>query len=336
LQEAGVVETDRQITVFAEDLTRVFGDFVAVDHVSFEVKQGEILGFLGPNGAGKTTTIKILCGLLLPSSGAASVGGWDVSTQPDEIKKNIGYMSQRFSLYEELTVQENLDFFGGIYGLQGEKQRQRQGWVLEMAGLTGKTGMFTRALPLGWKQRLALGCAVLHEPPILFLDEPTSGVDPLSRRTFWDLINSLSLQGVTVLVSTHYMDEAEYCHRLALMNKGRIIAMGTPHELKTQRMTESVLELVCDDFMTAADLLHNEGFFTEAAIFGRIVHLVTPDPESGTELAREVLRRAGITVLAIEKISPSLEDVFVTLTTSRDEITNDSGDQSSVRVNGKS
>lgn len=315
---SSVRQTSRPITVFAKDLTRVFGDFVAVDHVSFQVEEGEILGFLGPNGAGKTTTIKILCGLLSPSSGEASVGGWDVSTQPDEIKKNIGYMSQRFSLYGEMTVQENLDFFGGIYGLEGNKRKQRQDWVLQMAGLTGKTGMFTRDLPLGWKQRLALGCAVLHEPPILFLDEPTSGVDPLSRRSFWDLINGLALQGVTVFVSTHYMEEAEYCHRLALMNKGRIIAVGTPEELKTLWMKESVLELLCDDFMTAAELLEKEAVFTETAIFGQTIHLVTTDPQSGSERAREVLSRAGIPVLAIESISPSLEDVFVTLTTSRD------------------
>jgi ABC-2 type transport system ATP-binding protein len=316
-REPNVRESSRQITVFAKDLTRVFDDFVAVDHVNFQVVEGEIFGFLGPNGAGKTTTMKILCGLLRPSSGEASVGGWDVSTQPDEIKKNIGYMSQKFSLYDELTVQENLDFFGGIYGLRGKKKEQRQGWVLEMADLKGKTTMFTRALPLGWKQRLALGCAVLHEPPILFLDEPTSGVDPLSRRTFWDMINGLASRGVTVFVSTHYMDEAEYCHRLALMNKGSIIALGTPEELKSLWMKESVLELVCDDFMTAADLLQKEGIFTETAIFGRTVHLVTPDPESGEELARGVLARAGIAVSTIERIDPSLEDVFVTLTTGR-------------------
>ena len=259
---------NREIAVYADRLTRVFGDFVAVDHVSFEVHKGEIFGFLGPNGAGKTTTIKILCGLLGPSSGTALVGGFDVSRQYEEIKKHIGYMSQKFSLYEDLTVRENIDFFGGIYGLARETKRVREAWVLEIAALTDKTDMLTRELPLGWKQRLALGCAVLHEPPILFLDEPTSGVDPLSRRTFWDLINSLSAQGVTVFVTTHYMDEAEYCHRLALMNKGSIVALGTPDELKRQWMTDTVLDLDCEDFMRAAEILEKEKVFKETAIFG--------------------------------------------------------------------
>jgi ABC-2 type transport system ATP-binding protein len=313
--ERGMNENSQEITVFARDLTRVFGDFVAVDHVNFDVSKGEILGFLGPNGAGKTTTIKILCGLLRPSSGTGSVAGLDVSTQPDQIKRHIGYMSQKFSLYEELTVQENLDFFGGVYGLRGKREQERHRWVLEMAGLTDKTNMLTRELPLGWKQRLALGCAVLHEPPILFLDEPTSGVDPLSRRAFWDLINSLATRGVTVFVSTHYMDEAEYCHRLALMNRGRIIALGTPLELKRQWMKESVLELHCDDFMTAAEILQHEPVFTETAIFGRSLHLVTPEPDAAVIRAREVLANAGISVSEVEIINPSLEDVFVTLTT---------------------
>jgi ABC-2 type transport system ATP-binding protein len=308
-----VAETN-EITVTAKDLSRVFGSFVAVDKVSFDVRKGEILGFLGPNGAGKTTTIKILCGLLKPSSGAARVGAWDVSTQPEEIKKHIGYMSQRFSLYEDLTVMENLDFFGGIYGLAPGKKESRDNWVLEMAGLTHMTTSLTRDLPLGWKQRLALGCAVLHEPPILFLDEPTSGVDPLSRRSFWDLINELSGQGVTVFVTTHYMDEAEYCHRLALMNKGKLIALGTPGELKDKWMKEAVLDLECDDFMRAAELLEKEELFHEAAVFGRSIHLVTADPERGSGRAKELLSNAGIEISRLEIIQPSLEDVFVTLT----------------------
>ncbi|MBI5570058.1 MAG: ABC transporter ATP-binding protein [Desulfomonile tiedjei] len=305
---------DREVTVSVEDLTRVFGTFVAVDRVSFEVRKGEIFGFLGPNGAGKTTTIKILCGLLKPSSGKASVGGYDVATQPEEIKENIGYMSQRFSLYEDLTVQENLEFFGGVYGLDPAKQQERERWVLEMAGLSGMTRNRTRELPLGWKQRLALGCAVLHEPPILFLDEPTSGVDPVSRRGFWDLINTLAIQGVTVFVTTHYMDEAEYCNRLALMNRGKIIALGTPDELKSNWMKEAVLDLECDDFMRAAELLRDEEIFKETAIFGQLLHLVTSDPESAARRVREVLGNAGISVVRMEEIRPSLEDVFVTLT----------------------
>lgn len=307
--------SEKEIAVFAEDLTRIFGDFTAVDHISFEVDKGEIFGFLGPNGAGKTTTIKILCGLLTPSSGKAEVAGWDVSTQPEKIKKNIGYMSQKFSLYEDLTVEENLDFFGGIYGLPPEKKKARDDWVLEMSGLTEQRTVKTGELPLGWKQRLALGCAVLHEPPILFLDEPTSGVDPLSRRSFWDLIRSLALQGVTVFVTTHYMEEAEHCNRLALMSKGRIIALGTPTELKREWMKESVIVLQCGNVVEASELLRGESIFSEVAIFGSVIHLVTPEPAAAMELAGDKLKKAGIIIERMEPIVPSLEDVFVTLTT---------------------
>ncbi len=309
---------DAEIAVFARDLTRIFGKFTAVDRVSFEVYRGEIFGFLGPNGAGKTTTIKMLCGLLGPTSGSARVAGWDVATQPDGIKQHIGYMSQKFSLYEDLTVEENLQFFGGVYGLDSATREERGKWVLAMAGLTDMKQSLARDLPLGWKQRLALGCAVLHEPPILFLDEPTSGVDPRSRRGFWDLIRDLSNRGVTVFVTTHYMEEAEYCNRLALMTRGRIIALGTPRELKREWMKESVLNLECDNLMLAAEVLQNEPILTETAIFGSLLHLVTADPEAGAARVGEVLDRAGITVHKIEVITPSLEDVFVTLT-SKDE-----------------
>jgi len=304
----------KRIEVFAEKLTKLFGNFTAVDNVTFEVEKGEIFGFLGPNGAGKTTTIKILCGLLAPTTGAASVAGYDVSTQPEEIKKNIGYMSQKFSLYEDLTVSENLDFFGGIYGLEGEHKKSRDKWVLDMAGLTDKKVTLTGELPLGWKQRLALGCAVLHEPPVLFLDEPTSGVDPLSRRSFWELIHDMARQGVTVFVTTHYMEEAEYCNRLALMSRGKIIALGTPGELKKQWMPESVIDLECDDIMKAAELLEEEAAFTEVAVFGSVLHLVAPDADRAVKRAREVLSEGGISISRIEPITPSLEDVFVTLT----------------------
>lgn len=303
-----------KIEVFAENLTKVFGNFTAVDNVTFEVEKGEIFGFLGPNGAGKTTTIKILCGLLAPTSGVARVSEYDVATQPEEIKKNIGYMSQKFSLYEDLTVAENLDFFGGIYGLHRERKNARDKWVLEMAGLTDKKTSLTGELPLGWKQRLALGCAVLHEPPVLFLDEPTSGVDPLSRRSFWELIYDMAQKGVTVFVTTHYMEEAEYCNRLALMSRGKIIALGTPGELKKNWMPESVIDLECDDLMRASELLEDEPGFTEVAVFGSLLHLVAPDPEYAVMRAREVLDQAGIAVFRIEPITPSLEDVFVTLT----------------------
>ncbi len=301
--------------VFAENLTKVFGSFTAVDNVTFEVGRGEIFGFLGPNGAGKTTTIKILCGLLSPTSGIASVSGYDVSTQPEEIKKNIGYMSQRFSLYEDLTVGENLDFFGGIYGLEGERKKSRDKWVLEMAGLTDKKTSITRELPLGWKQRLALGCAVLHEPPVLFLDEPTSGVDPLSRRSFWELIHDMARQGVTVFVTTHYMEEAEYCNRLALIFRGKMVALGTPSELKHKSMKGELLLVECDPLGKAMDALQASPAVMDAAVFGNALHLVVPDGEQAIPEVKRQLAGNGVAVHRIEKIRPSLEDVFVSLTT---------------------
>jgi len=219
-------------TVVTDGLVKRFGDFVAVDHVSLEVARGEIFGFLGPNGAGKSTTIRILCGLLAPTEGRATVNGFDVARDPESVKRNIGYMSQKFSLYDDLTVEENIEFFSGVYGVPRERRAARRDYALRMAGLEEKRGSMTRLLAGGWKQRLALGCAILHEPPILFLDEPTSGVDPIARRMFWDLIYQLSAQGHTVFVSTHYMDEAEYCHRLALMYHGKVVALGSPAELK--------------------------------------------------------------------------------------------------------
>ena len=306
--------SQKDVAVFAKDLTKVFGSFVAVDRVSFEVERGEIFGFLGPNGAGKTTTIKILCGLLTPTSGEASVAGRDVSTQYEEVRKQIGYMSQKFSIYEDLTVAENLEFFGGVYGLSGKDHEQRAQWVLEMTGLTDEQKTLTSELPLGWKQRLALGCAVLHTPPIVFLDEPTSGVDPISRRNFWGLIHEMAAQGVTSFVTTHYMDEAGYCNRLALMSQGRIIAMDNPRELKTRWMTDSVIEMECSDLLTALDVLNDDRFFSEVAVFGNQLHIVADDPEPAKERARQLLKAMGVTIIRAEVVSPSLEDVFVTLT----------------------
>lgn len=314
-----MTENEPEIAVYVEDLTKVFGSFIAVDHIGFEVKKGEIFGFLGPNGAGKTTTIKILCGLLTPTSGIARVSNRDVATQYEEIKKHIGYMSQRFSLYEDLTVLENIEFFGGIYCLSSEKKKERYQWVLDMAGLADKSDMLTGELALGWKQRLALGCAVLHEPPVIFLDEPTSGVDPLSRRSFWDLINSMADQGITVFVTTHYMEEAEYCNRLALMNRGKVIALGTPGQLKKDWMPESVLDLECDDLMPAAELLQEDEIFSEVAVFGNRLHLVAKDPAAATARAKEILAGAGISWIHVGTITPSLEDVFVTLTVKDEE-----------------
>jgi ABC-2 type transport system ATP-binding protein len=304
--------------VVAKDLTKVFGSFTAVDGVSFQVEEGEIFGFLGPNGAGKTTTIKILCGLLTPTSGSARVAGLDVSTEYELIRERIGYMSQKFSIYRDLTVQENLDFYGGVYGLSGEEKKRRDAWVLEMAGLTESRETLTMQLPLGWKQRLALGCAVLHRPPILFLDEPTSGVDPISRRNFWELIHEMAGQGVTVFVTTHYMDEAGYCNRLALMSAGRIIALGTPSELKNQWMTESVIEIECGDLLNSLEVLEIEKTLSEVAVFGNLLHVVAAEPEAALAAIEDRLAQAGIPLLRADLIPPSLEDVFVTLT-SRDE-----------------
>ncbi len=231
------------LPVVLDNLVKRFGDFVAVDHVSCEVRPGEIFGFLGPNGAGKSTTIRILCGLLRPSGGRAWVGGLDVAKKPDEVRQNIGYMSQRFSLYDDLTVEENIDFFSGIYGVEAGRARSRKEHVLGMAGLGERRRTLARLLPGGWKQRLALGCALLHEPPILFLDEPTSGVDPLARRAFWDSIRDMAASGRTVFVTTHYMEEAENCHRLAMMHRGRIVAVGSPAELKARLGLRSMEEV---------------------------------------------------------------------------------------------
>lgn len=305
---------DSDIAVLTNNLTKVFGDFVAVDHVSFETRRGEIFGFLGPNGAGKTTTIKILCGLLTPTSGQGWVAGLDVSRDYEQIRKQIGYMSQKFSIYVDLTVRENLGFFGGVYGLDRASKARRIDWALEMTGLADKTEIMTRDLALGWKQRLALACAVLHTPPIIFLDEPTSGVDPLSRRRFWDLIQAMSQEGVTVFVTTHYMDEAAYCNRLALMSAGRIIALGTPRELKTDWMTEAVIEVECADPAQAVEVMREDPVFSEVAVFGHLLHIVAEDADAAIARSAELLDAAGIPVTRVEAVTPVLEDVFVTLT----------------------
>jgi len=306
------------LAVKVENLERRFGDFVAVDHISFEVPRGEIFGFLGPNGAGKSTTIRMLTGLLAPSEGTGWVGGLDVRTQGEAIKEIIGYMSQRFSLYEDLTVEQNLDFYGGIYRIPKEKKAARKTWALEMAGLTGREKNLTRELAGGWRQRLALGTAILHEPRILFLDEPTSGVDPISRRNFWDLIRTMAHQGVTVFVTTHYMDEAEYCDRLALIYRGRIIALGTPDQLKREHMPEDVLEVAVDRPVEALEILAREPVVREASLFGKLLHVVVADAATETPVVRAALARAAIRVDRIEKILPSLEDVFVSLIEAED------------------
>ncbi|MEW6612636.1 MAG: ATP-binding cassette domain-containing protein [Pseudomonadota bacterium] len=299
-----------EAAVMAEDLTRTFGDFVAVDHVSFQVRTGEIFGFLGPNGAGKTTTIKILAGLLRPSAGDGRVAGFDVRTQSEVIKRHIGYMSQLFSLYADLTVEENINFFAGLYNVPRARRAARRDWALEMAGLAEQRRRLTRDLPLGWKQRLALGCAVLHEPPILFLDEPTSGVDPLSRRRFWDLIHALTDQGTTVFVSTHYMEEAEYCNRLALMNRGRLIALDSPAGLRAA-MPEPILEVQTDASPKAVEALQDLPGILEAAMYGRAVHVTVADLAAARQAIPARLQERGIACHGLAEIPPSLEDVFV-------------------------
>jgi ABC-2 type transport system ATP-binding protein len=299
-----------ETAVRVRDLSRRFGDFTAVDSVTFDVARGEIFGFLGPNGAGKTTTIKMLTGLLIPSAGEASVAGFDVRTQIAHVKQHIGYMSQLFSLYPDLTVDENIQLFAGLYGVSGARFTERQHWVLAMAGLEQHRRRLTAELPLGWKQRLALGCAVLHEPPVLFLDEPTSGVDPVARRDFWDVIYGFTERGTTVFVSTHYMEEAEYCSRLALMNRGRLIALDRPSHLK-RAMEEPLLELVTDSPPKAVEALKEAPGILEAAMFGRVVHLMVDDESRARRDVPLLLSAAGRTCEQLRRIAPSLEDVFV-------------------------
>jgi ABC-2 type transport system ATP-binding protein len=296
-----------------QDLVKSFGSFVAVDHVSLEVEKGEIFGFLGPNGAGKSTTIRVLCGLLAPTSGRASVNGFDVASQPEEIRRTIGYMSQKFSLYDDLTVEENIDFFTGIYGVPKDRRAERKNYVLEMANLTARRSTLTHTLSGGWKQRLALGCAILHEPPVLFLDEPTSGVDPLARGAFWGLIHDLSEAGHTIFVSTHYMDEAEYCHRLALMYRGKVIALGTPTELKSGLTEQSLLNLESAEPLETMRALEGLDGVRDVAVFGGGLHITVEDATRGAARVRERLTAQGIAVRKLEQIQPSMEDVFVAL-----------------------
>jgi ABC-2 type transport system ATP-binding protein len=297
--------------VEVRDLTRRFGAFTAVDGVSFDVREGEIFGFLGSNGAGKSTTIRMLCGLLQPTSGTARVGGIDVGGDPEGVKRRIGYMSQRFSLYELLTVDQNIAFFGGVYGLDRERLARRRDFVLEMAGLRGREGTLARDLSGGWRQRLALGCAVLHEPPILFLDEPTGGVDPLSRRQFWRLIDALSSSGVTVLVTTHYLDEAERCHRVALIHAGRLATIGTIAEVKGIFASRPIVEVRTDRPVEAMNVLEAMPEVEKTSLFGTAVHAVLASDGVSLHAIRGRLEAAGLHVGALDRVEPSLEDVFL-------------------------
>lgn len=305
------------VAVRVRGLTRRFGAFTAVDNIDLDVLDGEIFGFLGPNGAGKSTTIRMLCGLLIPSEGTGKVAGYDILKQPDRIKEHIGYMSQRFSLYEDLTVGQNLRFYMGIYGIPRGRRPERMAFAMEVAGLTGREETLARELATGWRQRLALACAILHEPPILFLDEPTSGVDPISRRRFWDLIHGLAQRGTTVFVTTHYMDEAEYCDRLALIDGGRIVALGSPTELRTRFMEQAVLEVEALPLLDSLEALQESSEVLDAAFFGQRLHVRVADPRSGAEAVRNALRARSAEVLRIEEVIPSLEDVFVALVRSK-------------------
>jgi ABC-2 type transport system ATP-binding protein len=299
--------------VIADGLVKRFGNFVAVDHVSFHIARGEIMGFLGPNGAGKSTIIRILCGLLRPSGGRAIVAGIDVAHNPEGVRQRIGYMSQKFSLYRDLTVAENLRFFGGIYSVPRDQLPERMRFAVDMAGLAGREDALVGTLAGGWQQRLALGCAVLHRPPILFLDEPTSGVEPASRRRFWDLIHSLANDGVTVLVSTHYMDEAEYCHRAALINHGRLIAIGSPATLKRTAIGGEILHVETDTLGPTLAALHDAPGVRDVAVFGNSLHIVVDNAETSLAELPEFLAGRGLAAKRITRIAASLEDVFVQL-----------------------
>ncbi|MBN1533061.1 MAG: ABC transporter ATP-binding protein [Spirochaetes bacterium] len=297
--------------VSVENLSKKFGDFTAVDRVSFTVRRGEIFGFLGPNGAGKSTTIKMLCGILSPTGGRGEVMGHDIVDEQDSIKRIIGYMSQRFSLYKDLTIIENLKFFGSVYGLEGARLRRAIDRVLELAGIGTRKDLSVTSLPGGIRQRLALGCAILHDPPILFLDEPTSGVDPIMRRNFWDIIYRFSDEGRTVFVTTHYMDEAEHCHRIALIISGELIALDMPSRLK-QSIPYSVYNIRVDNFIELFDDISSLRVVEEAAIFGSDIHVLC---KKGADIKGELsqlMRRESISRFIVEEISPSLEDVFVT------------------------
>ena len=298
--------------ITVSDLTRVFGDFVAVDHVSFDVRKGEVFGFLGSNGAGKSTTIRMLCGLLKPTSGTALVDGIDVGRDPEGVKRRIGYMSQRFSLYEQLTVDQNIRFFGGIYGLTAERLERRRAFVMDMAGLHGRESTRASDLAGGWRQRLALGCAILHEPPIVFLDEPTGGVDPVSRRQFWTLIDQLAESGITVLVTTHYLDEAEHCHRIAIIHAGRLAALGSTTELKRVFAGRTILEVQSDDPVQAMRALDAMDDVEKTSVFGTAVHAVMRQHAAADAMTLGArLTGAGVRARHIEPVEPSLEDVFL-------------------------
>ncbi len=300
------------LAIEVNGLTKKFGNFVAVNNVTFTVPRGQIFGFLGPNGAGKTTTIRMLLGLLTPTAGSAHVVGYDVVKEGEPMRKRIGYMSQKFSLYNDLTVDENLNFYGGVYGVRGQRLRDRKKYILQMAGLTGRERELTKNLSGGWKQRLALGVAIIHEPEVLFLDEPTAGVDPISRRAFWELIYDLAEGGTTILVTTHYMDEAEHCQNLVFIQRGKLVAQGSPEEIKATQMRGEVIEIDCNNEADRAiPLLRELNVFDEVALYGALIHVVSADPAAHVPLIEQTLTDHGLQVHTIDRIAPSLEDVFI-------------------------
>jgi len=313
------MNANNDIAVSVEKLEKKFANFTAVNRISFEVKKGQIFGFLGPNGAGKSTTIRMLCGILAPTSGTGNVGGYDINRQQELIKQNIGYMSQKFSLYEDLTVEENIDFYSGIYKVPKKIRQEREDWIIKMAGIEAFRSHLTSTLSGGWKQRLALGCAIIHEPKIIFLDEPTSGVDPIARNNFWSLIKEMAKQGVTVFVTTHYMDEAENCDRLALIYKGDIIAMGDPEGLKAECMKEDVLKISVPNPEEWIERLEKLESVKEAALFGTFLHAIVKDARQVTQDITKIFTGEGIKNYSIEKIKATLEDVFVSLIESYDK-----------------
>ena len=300
-----------QSAILVRDLTRKFGAFTAVDRISFAVERGEIFGFLGANGAGKSTAIRMMCGLLTPSSGTAVVDGVDVSRDPEAVKRRIGYMSQKFSLYEALTVEQNIRFFGALYGLNDDQIAERAKFVVEMAGLAGREKTRARDLAGGWRQRLALGCAILHEPRIVFLDEPTGGVDPVSRRQFWRLIEEMSRNGVTILVTTHYLDEAEHCHRIAIINAGKLAAMGTSRQLKDIFAQRPILEIHSSRPVDVMRALEDIPVVEKTTVFGTAVHAVLKTPDVDVAALTGQLNARGLDVTGIDRVMPSLEDVFL-------------------------
>jgi ABC-2 type transport system ATP-binding protein len=302
--------------IAVERLTKRFGSFTAVDNISFTVPEREVFGFLGPNGAGKTTTIRILLGLLQPTSGSACVLGYSLPRQAKAMHARVGYMSQLFTLYDNLTARENVRFYGQAYGLSAVQLRQRTAEILAMAGLRGRENELTAQLSGGWRQRLALGCAIIHRPKLVFLDEPTAGVDPVSRRDFWQLIYELASSGTTIFVTTHYMDEADRCQRLAFMSQGKLVALGSPDELKATQMRGQVLEINCDDPEHAVRVLRaasREGRLPaeEVALYGALVHIVVPRGTAAEQLVMAILAESGLQIQAVNSISPSLEDVFI-------------------------